>query len=314
MSGLSVSKLATLVEECLTNLGLEQQFSEHTIRAYRTDLNAFVAWVEGGRVDDVASLQHRDFRRYLASLYARGYAKKTINRHLTSLRVFFRWLVREGYIEENAAAHLLSPQIDRVLPQIASDSALVSMIEQVDTDTPEGERDALMLELLYATGARISELAALCVDDVNLAQGEVRLFGKGRKERIVPLYQAACKRVAHYLKYARPALYQSAYQRQSSATIYQEHTALFVSVRGRPMSSDSLRKRFTICRDNAGLSAAITPHTVRHSFATELLGGGADLRSVQELLGHESLSTTQIYTHLSLKQMREAMLKAHPRA
>lgn len=322
---MSNALMTKLIEECLRTLEVEEKFSVHTLRAYHQDLKAFVTWVSEAGYDDFNQLNNRDLRRYLARLFGKGYSKKTINRHLTSIRVFFRWLFRLGYVTQNRASQILSPQIDRALPTIASDQAIAQMIEAVDTATPEGMRDLAMLELFYATGARISELAGLCLGDLDVVKGEVRLFGKGQKERIVPVHTLAIARYQTYITNGRPQLILAGKKSHSSKRSTMQLTLkspsnpssdqhVFLSSRGNPMSSDMLRKRFTYWRDKAGLSKSITPHTLRHSFATELLAGGADLRSVQELLGHESLSTTQIYTHLTLSKMRDTMKQAHPRA
>jgi integrase/recombinase XerD len=237
-------------------------------------------------------------------LTAAGYSSKTINRRLSAVRALYRWLVHEGITDEDAAAALASPKVARLLPHTLSDEDIQALIDSCDVDTAVGLRDRTEIELLYATGARISELSGIDVADVDFGQGQVRLFGKGSKERIVPVYEAALDTVRAYLIRARPKL------RGKSAP---DPDALFRSTRGNRMSADSLRRSFEQHVALAGIDGRVTPHAMRHSYATELLGGGADLRSVQELLGHESLSTTQIYTHLSVDRLKDATRQAHPR-
>lgn len=282
-----------------------RNLSPHTVRAYRTDLASLLAW---SRREGVAPLHvtHRELRRYLAELTRAGYAPKTLGRHLSSVRGLFRWMVREGICESEVASALASPKLPGSLPHTLSDAEVRTLLATCDAQVPEGLRDRAFLELLYATGARISEVAGLAVGDVDLAEGQVRLFGKGSKERMVPVYEAAISWVRRYLEEGRPQL--------TSRAKGEPPRTLFVSVRGNAMSAAALRARFERHVAEAGLDRALTPHAMRHTFATELLSGGADLRSVQELLGHESLSTTQIYTHLTAERLKAAALQAHPRA
>ena len=282
-----------------------RNLSPNTVRAYRTDLASLLAWArrEGVRPLHVT---HRELRRYLAELTRAGYAPKTLGRHLSSVRGLFRWMVREGLCESEVASALASPKLPASLPHTLSDAEVTALLVTCDTRTAEGLRDRAFLELLYATGARISEVAGLAVADVDRAQGQVRLFGKGSKERVVPVYEAALAWVGRYLAEARPEL--------AARAKGEPPRALFVSTRGNAMSAAALRARFERHVTETGLDRALTPHAMRHTFATELLSGGADLRTVQELLGHESLSTTQIYTHLSVERLKDAARSAHPRS
>ena len=281
-----------------------RNLSANTLRAYQTDLGAYSAWLSREGVDG-ATVGHRDLRRYLAYLSRAGYTTRTINRHLSAIRRLYRWMVSQDMVASDAAAALASPKIAKTLPRTMTDADVGALLEVCDTSTPEGMRDAALIELLYASGARISEVARLDATDIDFAQAQVRLFGKGSKERVVPLYQRALESLRTYLREARPSLVARSKGKQTQA--------LFVSVRGRAMSADALRTRFERCVALAGIDARITPHAMRHTYATELLQGGADLRSVQELLGHESLATTQIYTHLSVERLKEATRQAHPR-
>ena len=298
------SRLDGMVDAYLRHLGEVRGLSDNTVRSYETDLRAYARWVDRVGVEAL-SASHRDFRRYLAYLSRAGYSPKTLNRHLSALRGFYRWLVREGACDTEAASVVASPKLSRSLPKTMTDRDASRLIESCEVDTNVGLRDRAFLELLYATGARISEISRLDVDDVDLRSLQAKLYGKGSKERIVPIYESAARWVGEYLRSARPTLVSAGGGAGN---------ALFVSVRGRRMSADALRTRFEQHLREAGLDRTLTPHAMRHTFATELLDGGADLRSVQELLGHESLSTTQIYTHLSVERLKDAARAAHPRS
>lgn len=256
---------------------------------------------------EVTKVDHRNLRLYLAYLKQAQYSAKTLNRHLSALRGFYKWMQREKLIATDPALALSNPRAPRNLPHTMTDSDVNRLLESCDTSTAVGLRDRAFLEFLYATGARISEVATLKLEQLDLQNGIVRLFGKGSKERIVLLYESAIEWLKKYLRSSRPTLLLK--DKSSRA-----HSALFISVRGNDMSADSLRKVFSSYLAAAGLDSSLSPHAMRHTYATELLGGGADLRIVQELLGHESLSTTQVYTHLSVDRLKEAAKAAHPRS
>ncbi len=299
-----VELLDRSVDRFCRHLDVVRNLSDNTVRAYRCDLNAFSDWVRREGVRPL-SIAHRDLRRYLAELSRAGYCARTIDRHLSALRGLYRWMVLEGVCEREPISALASPKAPHSLPVVMSDEEVRALLAACEGDGPISQRDHAFLELLYATGARISEAAALRVSDVDFSQAQVRLFGKGAKERIVPVYETALDALGLYLDAARPTL--AAHTRRST-------DALFLSTRGNPMSADALRTRFERRVAQAGLDPSLTPHAMRHSFATELLTGGADLRSVQELLGHASLATTQIYTHLSVERLKDATRSAHPRS
>lgn len=280
--------------------------SPETVRAYGEHLEAYGRWCERTGASSLAP-GVRGLRAYLGELSCAGYAPRTLAAHLSTIRGFFRWLALEGLTEEDPAAALMAPKIGRSLPHTLTAAQMDALMAAPDRTVPGGVRDACMLELLYATGARISEAAGLTPSSFEDGGRLVRLFGKGSKERIVPLYRRARDAVAAYLADARPALMAKA---PSSA---RATDALFISGRGRPMGADALRHRFRRLAAAAGIPADVTPHAMRHTFATDLLAGGADLRVVQELLGHASLSTTQIYTHLTPERLKAAVAQAHPR-
>lgn len=295
-----------LLDAFLSHLANVRRLSPHTVRAYQTDLKSYLDWCarEGAPAIDIT---HRRLRGYIAYLSSSGYADKTINRRLSSLRTFFKWLVREGEVRLDVASTLPGRKMSKTLPLTISDSDVSALIDACEKGTAEGARDRAMIELLYASGARISEMAGLGPADLDLAQGQVRLFGKGSKERIVPIYAGAIEAVSTYMDGPRLEL-------ASRCRKPRPPQALFVSARGNDMSADALRVRFERLVTLAGIGPGVTPHAVRHTFATELLSGGADLKTVQELLGHESLATTQIYTHLSIERLKAAARLAHPRA
>lgn len=293
------------VAEFLDYLRGARNLSPNTVRGYEADLAGYQDWAAREGVDP-SVVTHRQLRAYLAELSRARYAPKTVNRHLSSLRTLYAWLLREGYVTTDTAAALASRKVPRRLPQTMGDEDLRRVIGCCSGDGPADVRDRALVELMYATGARISELSCLDVGDLDMDQGQVTLFGKGSKERIVPVYPLALERVSDYLATARPRLLA---RRHEAGTT----EALFLSTRGRRMSPEALRRAFERRVAQAGVGARATPHTVRHTYATELLSGGADLRSVQELLGHESLATTQIYTHVSVDRLKEEAERAHPR-
>jgi len=294
------------VEQFIEYLSKVRNLSENTLRSYQTDLLAFEQWCSREGVE-VNKVNHRNLRLYLAYLKQAQYSTKTLNRHLSALRCFYKWMQREKLIATDPALALSNPRAPRNLPHTMTDSDVNRLLESCDTSTAVGLRDRAFLEFLYATGARISEVATLKLEQIDLQNGTVRLFGKGSKERIVPLYESAIEWLKKYLRSSRPTLL----LKDKSG---RAHSALFISVRGNDMSADSLRKVFSSYLVAAGLDSSLSPHAMRHTYATELLGGGADLRIVQELLGHESLSTTQVYTHLSVDRLKEAAKAAHPRS
>ena len=301
-----------LADTFLSYLARVRNYSPNTAAAYAQDLDCFLIWASNCGID-VLQATHRDFRRFLSSLSGAGYAKTTVNRRLSAVRSFYSWLVREGVIESNPAAVVSSPKLPKPLPHVLSQEDVEKLLKCADASTPAGALDAALVELLYASGARIGEVASLDVDRIDFSDKSVRLFGKGSKERIVPLYPAALHALDAYLAHARPVLLANHKGGLTAEEAADAQRALFINARGARMSERSLRARFEKLLAQAGLAGMATPHTMRHTFATEVLDGGADLRSVQEMLGHASLSTTQIYTHLTPERLREVSLQAHPR-
>ena len=303
-------RLNEAIEGFATSLAVERNASEHTIRAYRTDLEGYARWAERAGVDGL-TVTYRRLRGYLADLDRAGYTRTTINRRLSSLRSFFSWCMIAGYAEANPAELIQGPKQPKSLPHTIRQSDMAKLLGVYglfDSDgerivrTPREIRNAALLEFLYACGARVSEASGLLAADVDFAQGQVKVFGKGAKERIIPVHPAALETMRIYRDEARPDLL-------SGAPL----DLFFVSDSGRKMTPDLIRQMYKTALAVAGLDEGLSPHAMRHSFATDVLDGGADLRSVQEMLGHASLSTTQIYTHVSTARLKEVHHQAHPR-
>lgn len=262
---------------------------------------------------DPSMASYRDLRGYLAEMDGAQYARSTINRRLSSLRSFFKWLDVIGESSNNFADVMKGPKILKTLPHVVRHNDIDNLmklcmddIEAASEDTkPYAIRDYAIMEILYATGARISELANLELEYIDFDLGQIKFFGKGKKERIVPIYNIAAEALYDYIENARPILISKCKTPSNNC---------FLGNSGKPMSSDSMRKMFYKKCAAAGISSEISPHAMRHTFATDVLDGGADLRTVQEMLGHASLSTTQIYTHLSAKKLKDTHSQAHPRA
>lgn len=301
-------RLAGLVDDFCSMLRYERNASAHTIRNYRADLESYARWCERSDVDALGP-SYRELRRYLSYLDASGYARSTVARRLSSLKSWFSWLVVAGVVGENPASALTGPSAPRRLPHVVKPQEMASILAAFSSRSETGEsdpcdvRDTAVLEFLYATGARVSEASGLRLADVDLESGVAKVFGKGSKERIVMLHDVAIASMRRYRDEARPALLGA-----SSSPLF------FVSRRAGAYSPDAIRRMFARAQLRAGLPGIYTPHDIRHTFATDILDGGADLRTVQELLGHASLSTTQIYTHLSIDRLKTALAQAHPRA
>ena len=283
-------------------LVVERNSSQHTVRNYRLDLLDFGRWAARSSVNPLCATR-RDMRSYLGDLDYAQYSRRTVNRRLSSVRSFFRWLAAEGLVESNPTDVVSGPKLARSLPRTIPPADMARLLSVWrGSDKPSDMRNRAILEFLYACGARISETSGLLVDNVDFDTAQVRVFGKGSKERIVPLHELAIASMRDYLFNARPALLAG-----------KESPYFFVSTRGNQMSPDALRKMFKQSLLVAGLDQTLSPHDMRHTFATDLVEGGADLRSVQEMLGHSSLSTTQIYTHVSISHLKEEHRRTLPR-
>lgn len=290
-----------LIEEFLDALWLEKGLSPHTRSAYRTDLLAFARWLEGKgltleSVGRDAVLDHLGWR------LSEGYQARSTARFLSGLRSFYKYAVREGRLAEDPTLLVSMPQLGAPLPKSLSEADVEALLAAPDTEDTLGLRDRTMLEVLYATGLRVTELISLTLDEINLREGSLRVFGKGSKERLIPLGEEAIAWLESYLKTARPLLLGG-----------QPGDILFPSQRGTPMTRQTFWHRIKLHAQVAGIRTSLSPHTLRHAFATHLLNHGADLRTVQMLLGHTSLSTTQIYTHVARVRLQQLHAQHHPR-
>ncbi len=292
--------MQALVREFTDYLYIEKRHSSHTVDGYRRDISRFVSFNPQA---SLKSITPSDIREFLLSLHNQGLSSRSIARSLSSLKSFFKYLVGENLIGENPVETLETPKIWRKLPKTISLNQVESLLNQPDVDTSLGLRDKAMLEVLYATGVRVSELISLKLNDLNLEVGYIRSYGKGGKERVIPLGEVAQSYVKAYLEKSRPKLLKDA-----------NLPALFISRLKRPMTRQAFWKTLKHYVLKAGISAPVSPHTLRHAFATHLLERGADLRSVQQMLGHSDISTTQIYTHVVQKRMREVFEECHPRS
>lgn len=287
-----------LLEGFEESLVVEDSRSEHTVRNYGTDVKAFLMWCEHNELDPL-TLDYKKFRRYMHELEQAKYTKTTQNRHLSAIRTFYKHLNINGTTKINPAAELSGPKKDSKLPRVMKTGEIEKLLKVHAGDEPSDKRDLALLEFIYACGSRVSEASTLKLEDVDFAQKQVRLFGKGSKARIVPLHSTCLKEMKDYLK-VRDKLEPN-------------NDYFFVSNRGNQYSTGAIRVMFKNTLKQAGLDLSYTPHTLRHSFATDVLSGGADLRSVQEMLGHANLSTTQIYTHVSPERLAAVHSQAHPR-
>lgn len=283
----------------LSYLSVERGLSVNTVQAYRRDLQSFLGYLEeSGR--DLLSFSREDITRYLGRLREAGYAPSSVARIVSSLKGLCRFLIIERVIDEDPSSSLRTPRQWERVPKALSVEEMRAILS-TDTGTPMALRDSAMLELLYSSGLRVSEIISLKVNDLNMEAGFIRVMGKGSKERVVPVNSRAAGKVLTYLRELRPRLLRT-----------RESPYLFLTGRGAPMT----RQRFWQALKRHGRMAGvdISPHTVRHSFATHLLEGGADLRSVQKMLGHSDIATTQIYTKVSTERIRKVYREHHPRA
>ncbi len=318
-----------LIQNFLDYLEIERNFSAHTIRSYSADMVQFCQFLAA--TDDLASLgglpdltvekladiedlppeklsqrllavNPLEVRSYLALLRGSDYSKSTTARKLATLRSFYKYLVRSGEVESSPVSVIRTPRLDKRLPKFLDVQQINTLLDAPDTTTMLGARDKAILETIYSAGLRISELVGLNIEDLNEFEEAVKIRGKGKKERLTPLGRAAIRAITHYLAM------------RGQAASKPQKGPLFVNRAGKRISDRSIRRKLNKYMILAGIPAHISPHTLRHSFATHMLNAGADLRSVQEMLGHENLSTTQIYTHLTTKRLKKVYNHAHPLA
>jgi len=296
--------LRDAVEDFFHYLQIERGLAENTIISYRRDLNQYIQFAkEKKQMTDWKQMKRTDIVQFLYSLKEDGKSTATIARMISAIRAFHQFLIRDRIVDTDASLHIETPKLDRLFPQILT-SREIDKLLAINGTTPLAIRNKAMLELLYATGIRVSELVKLKKTDLHLSMGFVRCMGKGNKERIIPVGDLAKNALDTYLNHARDQLIKR----------NQSETALFVNHHGRPLSRQGFWKILKAIALETGVTKEITPHTLRHSFATHLLENGADLRSVQEMLGHADISTTQIYTHISKSRLKDMYEQFHPRA
>jgi integrase/recombinase XerC len=324
-----------LIHEFIDYLNFEKRFSEHTAKCYAADLRQFSEFLSGssqhssagagilssaqqhgGSATSVATMTNTSYeqlfitvdvnsvRNYLSYLSGMNQSKSTVARKIATLRSFYKFLVKRNQVKTNPVMFVRTPKQERKLPRVMEYEEIKRLLDAPETNSWLGARDRAIMETLYSTGVRVSELVALNMDDVDFLGEVIHVRGKGKKERIAPIGSSALQAIQHYMEFRN---------RRSQSNPGFDIKVLFVNKHGRRLSTRSVRRKMDKYLKLAGLDPAISPHTLRHSFATHMLNNGADLRSVQELLGHQSLSTTQIYTHLNTKKLKEVYDNAHPR-
>lgn len=288
------------IDQFLDRLWLQEGVSKHTLSAYRSDLSHFERWLAKQKIALVdTKKEHVEF--YLAHLHDHGRNPRTIARFLSAARKYFGWLLYQQFRAQDPTVQVKTPKLPSALPKTLSEEAVSALLQAPNTQTALGMRDKAMLEVLYASGLRVSELVQLTTNQVSLRQGLVRVVGKGNKERLVPLGEEAVAALERYLKHGRPDL------------VEKPVDVVFLSLRGRQMTRQTFWHRIRFHAQVAGLPSDISPHRLRHAFATHLLNNGADLRALQMLLGHADISTTQIYTHVAQARLQQLHALHHPR-
>ncbi|OGX33545.1 MAG: tyrosine recombinase XerC [Omnitrophica WOR_2 bacterium RIFCSPLOWO2_02_FULL_50_19] len=285
------------IEKFIRYLEIERNASKHTLINYSVDLKSLSEFL---KEEPIEKIDYISLRRYLAHIKEQNLSKVSIARKIASIRSFFKFLFREGIIKNNPASSLSTPKRDKHLPKFLDEKEIVILLESPDLESEAGLRDRAILETLYSTGIRVSELVGLNMDHIDQIGGIIKVYGKGKKERIVPIGERALQAIRDYLKMRR--------------SVAKEAKALFFNKSGGRLTDRSIRRIINKYITKASIQQKISPHTLRHSFATHMLDHGADLRSVQELLGHANLSSTQIYTHITTERLKSAYQKSHPRA
>lgn len=286
----------------LDYLKYEKNFSNYTVINYEEDLKRFNDFLVIKKANDINKINYALVREYLVYLHNHKYSKKTVCRNISALRSFFKYMLKKGIISNNPMILISNPKLDKTLPKFLYNDELEQILNIPDKSDVIGIRDALILEMFYSTGIRVSELSHLKLDDIDFANRKIKVFGKGSKERIV-LYGAKCDNLLkQYINRSRNKL------------IKDDIPFLFINKKGKRLDENSIRLVIKDVLKKSGLNVKLTPHVLRHTFATDLLNNGADLRTVQELLGHENLKTTEIYTHITNDRLKQVYINCHPRA
>lgn len=295
-----------LSENYIHYLSIEKGLANNSIEAYLRDISKFFMFINDELkmdVNQIESISKEHLLKYFKQINIEGLSKRTQARYIASLKSYFRFLIREAVIKKDPTDIIDTPKKDKKLPDYLSIDEIEKLLQSIDVTTTLGYRDRTMLEITYGAGLRVSELLSLKTEDINLELGFIRCYGKGNKERIIPIGEIALDFLNIYLENIRPKIQKNIKNKE-----------LFLNSRGKSMSRQGFFKILLNYGNKAGIKKHLSPHTLRHSFATHLLENGADLRSVQEMLGHSDISTTEIYTHLSMKQIKKVYDKTHPRA
>lgn len=295
--------METIIEEYLKFIQIEKGLSENTIGAYRRDLKKYQLYMQEKKIAHIGFIDRQTIQECLGSLIDQGASAKSIARFISTIRSFHQFALREKYAAKDPTVLIETPKYEKKLPDVLDVEEVIQLLETPDLTKNNGYRDRTILELLYATGMRVTELIQIEIDDVNLIMGFVKVFGKGNKERIIPLGDTVIEYLDTYINNVRPQLL------KKTVT-----NVLFLNLHGRPLTRQGIWKLIKQYGLRANINKTLTPHTLRHSFATHLLENGADLRAVQEMLGHSDISTTQLYTHVSKTQIRQMYNQFHPRA
>ncbi|MEL3710276.1 site-specific tyrosine recombinase XerD [Staphylococcus borealis] len=295
--------METIIEEYLKFIQIEKGLSENTIGAYRRDLKKYHIYMQENKIAHIDFIDRQTIQECLGHLIDQGASAKSIARFISTIRSFHQFALREKYAAKDPTVLIETPKYEKKLPDLLDVEEVIQLLETPDLNKNNGYRDRTILELLYATGMRVTELIQIEIDDVNLIMGFVKVFGKGNKERIIPLGDTVIEYLDTYINTVRPQLL------KKTVT-----NVLFLNMHGRPLTRQGIWKLIKQYGLKANINKTLTPHTLRHSFATHLLENGADLRAVQEMLGHSDISTTQLYTHVSKTQIRQMYNQFHPRA
>ena len=294
------------LEEFKSYILVEKNFSKHTAKAYYADILAFLIWLGDNQCEDVSFSKVREYLHFMQIF---NYKKTTVARKIASIRTFYKYLHRERKVESNPAESLISPKRPKSLPKFLTTDEVEQILSNINIDTPAGYRNRAILELLWASGMRVSELSGLNFGNLNLDNNEITVFGKGAKERIILVTDRAKSYLQGYIDFARPLI-----AKGYTLPPISDETPVFINKTGYRLQTKMIRNVINDIVDKIELPKKVTPHMFRHSFATHLIENGADLRVVQELLGHASISNTQIYTHISMQHMKEVYDETHPRA
>lgn len=292
-----------LLREYITYIQLEKNYSSHTVMEYSKDIDEFFSFMEAEGISDVNDVEYIEARLYITKLYDQGLSRTTISRKISSIRSFFKFCNAKFDVNDQAFRLLHHPKKEERLPAFFYEEELNLLFDSCKGEDPKSLRNIALLECLYATGIRVGELISIKVSDVDLSLGIVRVMGKGRKERYIPFGSFAQTSLEAFLSKSRPILMKG-----------KKHQTLFTNLRGDPITASGVRYILNSMMEDAAIHGKIYPHMIRHTFATHLLSNGADMRAVQELLGHSHLSSTQVYTHITKEHLRKTYMNTHPRA